>query len=601
MSFRNRLALFLMASLVCVQIAMAAFAYVYLREQVISQGRRDLGLAMQAFTRQLDFLARRASDGVEVLALDYALRSAIARSDHETELSVLRNHGDRIGAGRMILVRLDGSIAADTARPVGAATAFPLPGLIRGAATRDRGTALMMSAGRLYWIVAVPVRAPIPIAFIAAFIPVDGTLLEHMRGISSSPHAILLATQKLGGRWTVVARSRGDLARELPPISIASPRVGIVGRDEAEYLAIAAPLKTAKGSDPVVAVIDYPLHEAFRAFRGLIVPMLALLAMGLVVAALGATLIVRRMVRPLGVLVQASERIAAGDYSKPPAVLQQDEFGHLARAISDMAGAIGEREAALNAARETAELSREHAVRANEAKSQFLANMSHELRTPLNAIVGFGEMLSQEVLGPIGVRRYVEYARDIQSSGEKLRSLFERMLDVAEAGSRNLAIARDPVLVSDVLTAATELHRSFARSAQVDLVLVPTQSAVCISGDARRLRHAFAEVIHNAIKFTPSGGVVTVSSRIEAGSVTICVADTGIGIDPEQLTRILEPFQRLKSAVDGQHQGAGLGLARAKAIVERHGGSISVASTVGTGTSVAMCLPTSAVAMHDAA
>lgn len=601
MSFRNRLALFLMASLVCVQAATALFAYTYLREQVIGQGRRELDLAMQAFTRQLDFLARRASDGVGVLALDYALRAAIARSDHETELSVLRNHGDRIGAARMILVRLDGSIAADTSQPASTAAAFPFPGLLRSAGVEERGTALMTWDGRPYWIVAVPVRAPVPIAFIAAFIPVDGALLEHMRRISSSPHAILLARQDATDRWATVARSGGDLAKELPPISRTGPDISIVEQGGAEYLAIAARLQTAKGSSPVAAVIDYPLQEALRTYRGLIMPMLAFLAIGLLVAVGGATLIVRRMARPLGALAETAQRIAAGDYSRPPEIAQQDEFGRLARAISEMAQAIGEREAALKGATEIAELSREQAVRANEAKSQFLANMSHELRTPLNAIVGFGEMLSQEVLGPMGVRRYVEYARDIQASGEKLRSLFERMLDVAEAGSRISSIGHERVVISGELAAAVDLHRRFARTSQVELILVPDQSAAHVSGDARRLRHAFADVIHNAIKFTPSGGTVTVSTSVDEGQVTIYVADTGVGIEPTKLTAIFEPFRRLRSALDGQHQGAGLGLARAKVILEQHGGSISIASTVGEGTSVAIGLPAMALAMHDAA
>src|SRR5579862_9975554 len=98
MSFRNRLALFLMATLVCVQAATALFAYTYLRGQIVERGKRELSAAMQAFMRQVDFLAQRSTEGVQVLALDYALRSAIAKSDHDTELSVLRNHGHRIGA-----------------------------------------------------------------------------------------------------------------------------------------------------------------------------------------------------------------------------------------------------------------------------------------------------------------------------------------------------------------------------------------------------------------------------------------------------------------------------------------------------------------------
>src|ERR1700744_3638419 len=140
MSFRNRLALFLMVTLVCVQSATAIFAYAYLRQQVIEQGKRELSAAMQSFTRQIDFLSQRATDGVKVLALDYAFRAAIARSDHNTELSVLRNHGHRIGATRMLLLRLDGSIAADTATAEDAGKVFPFSTLLGTAAAEDQGT-----------------------------------------------------------------------------------------------------------------------------------------------------------------------------------------------------------------------------------------------------------------------------------------------------------------------------------------------------------------------------------------------------------------------------------------------------------------------------
>ena len=117
MSFRNRLALFLTAILIGVQLATAIFAYAYLRHDIIEQGKRELASATTAFMRQLAFLSERVSDGVKVLALDYPLRAAIARQDRGTELSMLRNHGARIGAMRMMLISLDGTVQADTAAP----------------------------------------------------------------------------------------------------------------------------------------------------------------------------------------------------------------------------------------------------------------------------------------------------------------------------------------------------------------------------------------------------------------------------------------------------------------------------------------------------
>src|SRR5580704_7656855 len=113
MSFRNRLALFLIVTLVAVQAATALIAYTFLRHDVIERGKHELSEAMVVFQRQLDFLSDRVTDDVHVLSLDYALREAIAKSDHGTEISALRNHGERIGASRMMLIGLDGIITAD--------------------------------------------------------------------------------------------------------------------------------------------------------------------------------------------------------------------------------------------------------------------------------------------------------------------------------------------------------------------------------------------------------------------------------------------------------------------------------------------------------
>lgn len=315
MSFRNRLALFLMATLVCVQAATAVFAYAYLRGQIVERGKRELSAAMQAFSRQVDFLAQRATEGVQVLALDYALRSAIAKSDHDTELSVLRNHGRRIGAARMMLVRLDGTISADTATAQLAGGKFPFAALLGTAMESDRGTALVTLANHVYWMVVVPVRAPLPIAFIAAAIPLDGAMLDEIRRISSSPHPIALAAKTAGGTWRVLARTNGAGEPDLPAIveELHAPR--IVLHDHSRALAIVAALKTAEASAPVVAIIDFPLSEALAAYRGLITPMLLMLGAALIVAAGGATLIVRRVSRPLELLAAVAQRIAAGDYS----------------------------------------------------------------------------------------------------------------------------------------------------------------------------------------------------------------------------------------------------------------------------------------------
>jgi signal transduction histidine kinase len=412
----------------------------------------------------------------------------------------------------------------------------------------------------------------------------------------------MLATKDATGHWKMAAHTTGTAGLILPAISTAQPGIGIVTQHGSELLAIAAPLQIAPGSMPIAAIIEFPLEEVLGTYRGLIMPMLAVLGLALLAAMGGATIIVRRFARPLEAVASAAQRIAAGDYSTPSLRTNgRDEIGHLAQAIVEMTRAIADRQAALTGAMETAELARLEAVKANEAKSQFLANMSHELRTPLNAIVGFSEMIGHQVLGPVGAPRYLDYAQHIHDSGEHLRTLVERMLDLAQAHSGELAMSRDCLSATTLLREAMEIHRGFARQAHVFVHMSPGTDSDQINGDALKLRQSFANIVHNAVKFTPPCGTVSISAGAEGAHLRIRIADTGTGISPELLQSVSKPFHRLKSALDGKHQGAGLGLAFAKAIFELHGGSVALASKVGEGTTVSILLPLAQPAISHAA
>ncbi|HVT25280.1 MAG TPA: ATP-binding protein [Rhizomicrobium sp.] len=599
MTFRRRLALFLIVTLIGVQVLSAAIGYGFLRHSLVEKGKRELTAEAAVFTRQLNVLSERATEGVEVLSLDYALRQAIAQHDYDTELSALRNHGHRIGATRMLLIGLDGKITADTGAPFEQGGAFVYSGLLSDAAVNSRGTAIATLDGRVYWIVAVPVLAPVPIAFIAACIPVDNALLDKLRTMSVEQRSIALATRGQG-KWEVVARTKDYVNVILP--SRHAVEASVVATKGREFLTVTAPLPVAAHSEPVFVILDYPLDEALAPYLAIAKPILAVVAGALVLALIGSMLIVRTFSQPLEQLAAAARRIAGGDYTKPERLKQRDELGHLSDALINMTQSIAEREAALTSAINSLEIARNEAVRANEAKSHFLANMSHELRTPLNAIVGFGEMLQQEVLGPLGVKRYGEYAGDIVGCGHHLLSLVAKMLDLADFEAGKLSIKRESVSLATLLRNSITLLQPLADKGGVAVSVAGDISALPdFSGDPAKLGTAIHGVLHNAVKFTPKGGTISVSAAQTRHDIRLAVEDTGIGMQPEDVAFVVRPFHRLRSALDGQHQGTGLGLPFAKAIVEQHGGTLTIYSVPGEGTRIEIVLPLAASALSDAA
>ncbi|WP_322494097.1 CHASE domain-containing protein [Chloroflexus sp.] len=245
-------------------------------------------------------------------------------------------------------------------------------------------------------------------------------------------------------------------------------------------------------------------------------------------------------------------------------------------------------------AERTAELSRANAelARAVRTKDEFLANMSHELRTPLNAILALSESMLEELRGPLNERQQAA-VRAIEASGRHLLALINDVLDLAKIEAGRMDISKEVVAVSDLCEASLTLVKEQAHKKQIRLSLRIDNPQARFLADPRRIKQILVNLLSNAVKFTPNGGLVELRVATDAtqGTIAFTISDTGIGIAPEQLQRLFQPFVQLDSGLSRQHEGSGLGLALVRRLADLHGGSVSVASELGKGSIFTVTLP----------
>jgi two-component system cell cycle sensor histidine kinase PleC len=227
---------------------------------------------------------------------------------------------------------------------------------------------------------------------------------------------------------------------------------------------------------------------------------------------------------------------------------------------------------------------------ASRSKTTFLAHISHDIRTPLNHIIGFAELMKHETYGPLGDRRYVDYVDTIRTSGERLLEFFSSTLDLAEleSGSRTLTPTEfDADLLLDAM-----LQRFAPQAKQKGLSLVlRARCSTIIAADRYALERMLSNIVDNAIRFTPARGRVELAAYAASDGVVLEVTDNGYGMSQERLAAVSQPFSFGDATLTREHEGAGLGLAIARAIVELSGGHIAIDSRPSLGTTVAISLP----------
>ena len=233
---------------------------------------------------------------------------------------------------------------------------------------------------------------------------------------------------------------------------------------------------------------------------------------------------------------------------------------------------------------------RDAAMSASRAKTAFLANMSHELRTPLNAIIGFSEVMTREMFGPVGPR-YQEYSRLIYESGGHLLELINSVLDMSKIEAGKFELYEELFDLDELTNGAVRFVKLQAEHVGVALSAVIAPNARNVFADKRAVKQILLNLLTNGVKFTPRGGMVRVTARVDAQGLEIAVSDTGMGISKADLEKLGRPFEQVEGAQTRAKEGTGLGLALVKSLAAMHGGDAVLESALGEGTTVRVRLP----------
>ena len=609
-SLERRLPLLILALLACVIGAFSVAAYVEVRASAIERATDRLERFSQELTASSARNSQSRHAALRTLAADSAVVAAVLppstrhspRADRLATVQVPAERG-ATAVGSTSLARalraarrpsdstflgwelwsLDGSRRFASDRTPGVSDSVALAMVrarISEATDSIHRSALAASGGGIHMWTLVPVRSDGRTV---------GVLAERRRMANSAQSEQTI--RRMIGEDVDVLIGDGDSGTwaSLRGVPVAAPFTAKVGEDSVALVARSdgaahyVVQSRVPGTSWRIVLLQSKasvLRRPHETLRNLLGVGAALLAFGTI----AAWLLGRHVARPLRRVTDAAAALADGDYAQRVPVTGGGEVAGLASAFNAMAAGLGEAHAAL-AERNVA------LQRANEAKRQFLAIMSHELRTPLNAIGGYTELLQLGLRGEVTSAQIEDLIR-IRRSKDHLLAVISDILTFARAEAGVLPLTMVAVGVAELIRDAVDMLGPQYEAKGVRLEVAPVPVDVFLRGDREKVQQVVLNLLSNALKFTEPRGEVVLSCQVDGGVVRISVRDSGIGIAPERLADIFEPFVQVDGSLTRRVGGAGLGLAIARNLTTAMGGELTVESTLGRGSCFTAALPT---------
>lgn len=466
-------------------------------------------------------------------------------------------------------------------------------------------------AGIHYWIAAPVRQGASTIGYFAEHrrVRANGSVEKQLKALTGQDFSVYF-TSGTGELWTTASgvpmKPRFDVRAQTDSFRVQST--------DGEWL---MGVKTTIRSTPWIIIFTTTQSAVNQRSVMFLRFMLLIAAVLLAIGVVGARWVSRKVTRPLLSLTLAAKDIAQGDYGRRQRVRSNDEIGQLSRAFNRMAERIGRSHEQLQSrilesealtrevqqrnselqvaqhlateARLVSDRARADAQRANAAKSEFLAMMSHELRTPLSAIAGYAEILQLGIRGELNAAQRADIAR-IQSNQVHLLRIINDILDLTQVESGQMAIAMRPVAARDVLDDVEPIVLPLIADRAIEYRVETDCLDAVAMAERERLTQVLVNLVANAVRFTESGGVITVAVDASDDAVCIHVSDSGIGIPPDKQEQVFQPFVQADSGPSRRAQGTGLGLAISRRLVEAMGGTLTLTSELGLGSTFTVTL-----------